>query len=179
MCVCVCVCVCACTRAHACVLMSLQALLTLTRMDTIYIYIILDCGMLALMVTPFPCRVEQGLHANGLLNAAEPVCGSDWLKGIVESNQASAFVPNMPARHLRVKHNNNNVHLARPEGSHDNVNPNMIFCSVKQQQLQQLIFYTHVEHSPTKTIYMKYYNFLLKTLKNKNKIKCTTNTHTL
>ena len=32
-----------------------------------------------------------------------------------------------------------------------------------------MIFYTHVEHSPTKTIYIKYY---------KNKIKLTTNTHT-
>ena len=32
-----------------------------------------------------------------------------------------------------------------------------------------MIFYTHVEHSPTKTIYIKYYT--------KNK-KCTTNTHT-
>ena len=77
-----------CARAHACVHMSLQALQALTRMDTINkqtIYIILDCGMLALMVTPFPCRVEQGLHAYNLLNAAEPVCGSDWLKGIVQS----------------------------------------------------------------------------------------------
>ena len=34
-----------------------------------------------------------------------------------------------------------------------------------------MIFYTHVEHSPTKTIYIKYYN------KQTNK-KCTTNTHT-
>ena len=34
-----------------------------------------------------------------------------------------------------------------------------------------MIFYTHVEHSPTKTIYVKYYT------KNKPK-KSTTNTHT-
>ena len=33
-----------------------------------------------------------------------------------------------------------------------------------------MIFYTHVEHSPTKTIYIKYYT--------KTKTKCTTNTHT-
>ena len=32
-----------------------------------------------------------------------------------------------------------------------------------------MIFYTHVEHSPTKTIYIKYYI---------NKKTCTTNTHT-
>ena len=35
-----------------------------------------------------------------------------------------------------------------------------------------MIFYTHVEHSPTKTIYIKYYT------KNKQK-KRTTNTHTM
>ena len=33
-----------------------------------------------------------------------------------------------------------------------------------------MIFYTHVEHSPTKTIYIKYYT--------KQKQKRTTNTHT-
>ena len=33
-----------------------------------------------------------------------------------------------------------------------------------------MIFYTHVEHSPTKTIYIKYYK--------KTKQKRTTNTHT-
>ena len=32
-----------------------------------------------------------------------------------------------------------------------------------------MIFYTHVEHSPTKTIYIKYYT---------KKLKCITNTHT-
>ena len=37
-----------------------------------------------------------------------------------------------------------------------------------------MIFYTHVEHSPTKTIYLKYY--LKKYID--NKIKRTTNTHT-
>ena len=31
-----------------------------------------------------------------------------------------------------------------------------------------MILYAHVEHSPTKTIYIKYYN---------NNNKCTTNTH--
>ena len=36
-----------------------------------------------------------------------------------------------------------------------------------------MIFYTHVEHSPTKTIYINYY---IKTIKKK---KCTTNTYTL
>ena len=35
-----------------------------------------------------------------------------------------------------------------------------------------MIFYTHVEHSPTKTIYIKYYT---KKYQQKN---CTTNTHT-
>ena len=34
-----------------------------------------------------------------------------------------------------------------------------------------MIFYTHVEHSPTKTIYIKYYTHILKK-------KSTTNTHT-
>ena len=34
-----------------------------------------------------------------------------------------------------------------------------------------MIFYTHVEHSPTKTIYIKYYK------KSNNKIKRATNTH--
>ena len=36
------------------------------------------------------------------------------------------------------------------------------------------IFYTHVEHSPTKTIYIKYYTKEEK----KKKKKCTPNTHT-
>ena len=36
-----------------------------------------------------------------------------------------------------------------------------------------MIFYTHVEHSPTKTIYIKYY-----TEKNRKKT-CTSHTHTL
>ena len=36
-----------------------------------------------------------------------------------------------------------------------------------------MIFYTHVEHSPTKTIYIKYYIIIKKNLKS------TTNTHTL
>ena len=36
-----------------------------------------------------------------------------------------------------------------------------------------MVFYTHVEHSPTKTIYIKYYKN-----KTKNKQKRTTNKHT-
>ena len=35
-----------------------------------------------------------------------------------------------------------------------------------------MVFYTHVEHCPTKTIYIKYYK------KYKKLQKCTTNTHT-
>ena len=40
-----------------------------------------------------------------------------------------------------------------------------------------MIFYTHVEHSPTKTIYIKYYLKHTHTHTTKPK-KCTTNTHT-
>ena len=47
-------------------------------------------------------------------------------------------------------YNNNNVHLScahqRPECSHDRIHINL-----------HMIFYTHVEHSPPKTIYIKYY----------------------
>ena len=40
-------------------------------------------------------------------------------------------------------------------------------------------FYTHVEHSPTKTIYMKYYTTTTTTTKNALKTHTQTHTHTL
>ena len=44
-----------------------------------------------------------------------------------------------------------------------------------------MIFYTHVEHSPTKTIYIKYYlkkKIYKKNNKNKNALQTRTHTHT-
>ena len=40
-----------------------------------------------------------------------------------------------------------------------------------------MIFYTHVEHSPTKTIYIKYYKIIFKK-KKKNALQTHTHIHT-
>ena len=41
-----------------------------------------------------------------------------------------------------------------------------------------MIFYTHVEHSPTETIYIKYYKKYKKHNNNKKTIQTQTHTHT-
>ena len=65
------------------------------------------------------------------------------------------------------RHNNNNVHLSctyqHPEHLiHINLN---------------MIFYTHVERSPTKTIYIKYYIKQMKKYQNKTKNALQVQTH--
>ena len=60
--------------------------------------------------------------------------------------------------------NNNNVHLSC---AHQRLSAHMIHINL------HMIFYTHVEHSPTKTIYVKYY-----TKQTKNALQTHTHTHT-